>query len=138
MHLPKGSFSRSFFFSHSFPTPFSFLLDTRTLLVLLLLPALACVTTATTTGTGGNDPVQRRVDRVHAQSFALRQNLLTAWTFEADATPSPGYYSTFAGAPIQHIIAAMAHNGNATAVALAQTALANPNMSVGRTNNPAP
>ena len=52
----------------------------------------------------------------------MRRRLLTAWTFEADATPSPGYYSTFAAAPIQHIIAAMALNENQTAVALAQTA----------------
>eukprot|EP01051_Picozoa_sp_SAG22_P001599 SAG22_NODE_64_length_23238_cov_83.185566_12_plen_283_part_00 len=75
------------------------------------------------------DPVQAHVDTVHAKSAALRRQLLTAWTFEADATPSPGYYSTFAAAPIQHIIAAMALNENQTAVALAQTALANPNMS---------
>ena len=75
------------------------------------------------------DPVQARVDAVHAESAALRRKLLTAWTFEPDATPSPGYYAGFASAPIQHIIAAMALNENATAVALAQTALANPNMS---------
>jgi hypothetical protein len=78
---------------------------------------------------GPLDPVQAHVDAVHAQSAALRRQLLTAWTFEPDATPSPGYYSSFAGAPIQHIIAAMSLNENATAVALAQTALANPNMS---------
>jgi hypothetical protein len=75
------------------------------------------------------DPVQAHVDAVHAESAALRRQLLKAWTFEADATPTQGYYSQFAAAPIQHIIAAMALNENKTAVALAQTALANPNMS---------
>ena len=75
------------------------------------------------------DPVQAHVDAVHAESAALRRELLTAWTFEPDARPSPGYYAGFAAAPIQHIIAAMTLNENATALALAQTALANPNMS---------
>ena len=75
------------------------------------------------------DPVQAKIDAVHAESAALRRQLLAAWTFEADATPSPGYYAAFAAAPIQHIIAAMALNENKTAVGLAQTALANPNMS---------
>lgn len=75
-----------------------------------------------------DDPVQAHIAAVHAKSAALRRKLLTAWTFEADATPSPGYYHSFAGAPIQHIIAAMYLNENATAVELAQTALANPNM----------
>eukprot|EP01051_Picozoa_sp_SAG22_P001473 SAG22_NODE_58_length_23645_cov_16.637943_13_plen_1140_part_00 len=72
-----------------------------------------------------NDPIQA----VHSKSAALRRQLLTAWTFEPDASASPGYYSSFAAAPIQHIIAAMYLNENASAVALAQTALANPNMS---------
>jgi hypothetical protein len=74
-------------------------------------------------------PIQAQIDAVHTKSAALRRKLLTDWTFEADATPSPGYYSGFAAAPIQHIIAAMFLNENATALALAQTALANPNMS---------
>jgi hypothetical protein len=106
---------------------------------LALLPALlSCSAGAAATATspdgpgyllGGTDPVQAEVDAVHARSWELRRRLLTAWTFEADATPTPGYYSTFAAAPIQHIIAAMVLNENQTAVALAQTALANPNMS---------
>ena len=91
--------------------------------VLLLLPV------KTARAVPADDPIQAHVDAVHAKSATLRRQLLTAWTFEPDATPSPGYFSTFAGAPIQHIIAAMTLNENATAVALAQTALANPNMS---------
>ena len=93
--------------------------------------ALACATVNASTTLWGrsDDPVQAHVDLVHARSLALRRQLLAGWTFDADATPSPGYHSTFAGAPIQHIIAAMALNENETAVALAQTALANPNMS---------
>ena len=39
------------------------------------------------------DPVQAHVDAVHAESAALRRELLTAWTFEPDARPSPGYYA---------------------------------------------
>ena len=90
----------------------------------LLLSALAAAAAR-------SDPaqIQARIDGVHAESAALRRKLLTAWTFEADATPTPGYYASFAAAPIQHIIAALYLNENATAVALAQTALANPNMS---------
>jgi hypothetical protein len=75
-----------------------------------------------------DDPAQAHIDAVHVESAALRRKLLAAWTFEKDATPSPGYYHSFAGAPIQHIIAAMYLNENITAVELAQTALANPNM----------
>ncbi len=47
----------------------------------------------------------------------------------ASITGQVGYYSSFAGAPIQHIVAAMFLNENQTAVTLAQTALANPNIS---------
>eukprot|EP01048_Picozoa_sp_COSAG05_P009317 COSAG05_NODE_757_length_7492_cov_8.402543_4_plen_263_part_00 len=96
---------------------------------MLLLCALLWLPLAAYSAPQPADPVQAHVDAVHAQSAALRRQLLTAWTFEPDATPSPGYYSSFAGAPIQHIIAAMSLNENATAVALAQTALANPNIS---------
>jgi hypothetical protein len=69
------------------------------------------------------------ISEVHAKSAALRRQLLKEWTFAANATPVPGYYASFAGAPIQHIIAALFLNENVTAVALAQTALATPDMS---------
>jgi len=96
------------------------------MLRMLLLLLLACAAAAA--GARG-DPTQAVIDEAHAKSVALRRQLLAAWTFDADASPSSGYYASFAGAPIQHIIAAMALNENQTAVALAQEALANPNMS---------
>ena len=97
------------------------------MLRMLLLLLLACAAAAAAGARG--DPTQAVIDEAHAKSVALRRQLLAAWTFDADASPSSGYYASFAGAPIQHIIAAMALNENETAVALAQTALANPNMS---------
>ena len=47
------------------------------------------------------------VAAVHLKSVALRRRLLAEWTFAADGSASPGYYSSFAAAPIQHIIAAI-------------------------------
>eukprot|EP01043_Picozoa_sp_COSAG02_P058569 COSAG02_NODE_7311_length_3070_cov_1.480310_4_plen_111_part_00 len=95
----------------------------RLLFCAYLLPSLAAAAVP-----ARDDPTQAHIDAVHAESTALRRKLLAAWTFEKDATPSPGYYHSFAGAPIQHIVAAMYLNENTTAVELAQTALANPNM----------
>ena len=100
------------------------------MLWLLTMTLVAPAAAAGASSTGGlADPTADHIAAVHSKSAALRRQLLKEWTLEPDATPTPGYYSTFAGAPIQHIIAAMYLNENATAVALAQTALASPNMS---------
>ena len=70
----------------------------------LLLPALALAA----------DP-QTAVDDAHARSASLRREMLRDWTF-----PPSGYFATFAGAPVQHAIAAMYLDENATAVAVAE------------------
>ena len=90
---------------------------------------MLCVWLLALTLTISTDPANQISD-VHAKSAALRRELLKDWTFAADGTPEAGtYFATYAGAPIQHIIANLYLNENTTAVALAHAALANPNMS---------
>jgi hypothetical protein len=91
--------ARRYFSTSMAPTP---LLDLslRALLLLLLCinslsSAHAIRTTALETTTRRGDPVDGQIDAVHAKSMALRRQLLGAWTFEADATPTVGHTPTY-------------------------------------------
>ena len=50
------------------------------------------------------------INAAHTKSSSLRRQLLTDWTLTNDSgvvTPTPGYFASFAAAPIQHVVAAM-------------------------------
>jgi hypothetical protein len=60
------------------------------------------------------------IDEVHTQSLGLRKEMLREWTF-----PPSGYLATFAAAPVQHVVAALFLNENATAVQIANNIMLN-------------
>jgi hypothetical protein len=60
------------------------------------------------------------VEEAHARSASLRTSMLREWTL-----PPSGYLATFAGAPIQHVVAVMFLNENKTAVSMANEIMLN-------------